>query len=112
VADTSIAKKCDNAAGILTGVRREIDHRVESSTVKGVIKGRGRPVCNEALNSIPKGISPETAIEARHSIPSCQKPPDQLIPDEPGSADDEDLHPLIVSDGASIVPGRGGALGL
>src|SRR5206468_1948090 len=73
-------------------VRGEVDGRVESTSGQEAGKVLGGPVAPEPLHPGAEGIGEPAAVEEGDPVAGGQEPPDQLVADEPGAADDEDVH--------------------
>jgi hypothetical protein len=101
----------DRSDRILLVIGREVDHRVEAPPAQEPPEFRARAVGSDPLDPLAERIGKRAAVQRGYPMAGGQKAKYEQAADEPGSADDENMHARILSwlgdgrkEGASCVP--------
>src|SRR5208283_499690 len=64
----------------------------EAPAGEGAVEGIGPAIGPEALHAWSKGIRRDPAVQHGHPVPLRQQSKREVMPDEPGASDEQDIH--------------------
>jgi hypothetical protein len=85
------AEHPDGSLHLLRLVGGEVHHRVEPAAGERRIEGVGAPVGAEALHPRAQPIRSHAAVEHRHPVATRHQVEGEIVADEAGAADEEDV---------------------